>query len=337
MKRFKIFFLALALFAFLPLGARAALVVQSYAQGSVPMTYETSTVNVQKAGDVSARLADARVQLENHQRSLAMMQEYVERLHQEHNAQVIANAKADMNGKRLKNDIIAAEKAQAKKNAEYEATRAEWIAKINERERSIIADQELISELTSNTQTTVKTASCPSNSTSNGSMCACMAGYTAKGGSCVPAKDVCVQDHGISAYFNPDTQSCHYCDTADQVFDGIRCVQTVSSPAPKVLGSKDCAFGFGWNDYLGTCIAVAPGTATPKKEAVVVDQATSTVKYATALYRMNVRASGSINGKKLGTVNAKYRFEVVDDSGEWARVKYGKGDGWVKKSLVMVE
>ncbi|MFA5130390.1 MAG: SH3 domain-containing protein [Patescibacteria group bacterium] len=186
----------------------------------------------------------------------------------------------------------------------------------------------------------VTTQICPVNSKLSGSSCVCNDGYTksATSENCVSLNDLCASQYGAS-FYNSSEKVC-YCN-AGLIYDKAAnyCVVPPSIPTstPTGTNSDGCYYGFSWNDYLSACIAVAPGTVSPSDYYRMADQATTTIKYATALWRVNVRDSASTQGKKLRTVDVKYRFEILDDSGEWAKVKFGNNEGWVRKDLVTIE
>jgi hypothetical protein len=194
--------------------------------------------------------------------------------------------------------------------------------------------------------------SCPKNSLWNGTSCVCLPGYglNTSNTECITLNEWCVGKYGFSSYYNnndghcycgagyiynQNSDRCEYSRPAAAVQNVPVYSQPVSQEEPycvngKIdsLGKCVCNNGFDWNDYLGKCIALAKND----KAATIA----KTTLYAVTKTRVNMRKLPSLKGEILGITDVNIAFPILEEKNGWIHVEYDGGNGWMKKSLVII-
>jgi len=214
---------------------------------------------------------------------------------------------------------------------------------------------------------TIKTTSgCPDNSTLNGTMCVCNAGYQKSTTSnvCVSSDSVCEYGYGQS-FFDVAMSQCvcksgytmtqytgfKYCTIAsytcpvNSTLNGSQCIcnegYTVGQDKASCISLKDqCTQRYGDTVYFDStdsrCYCIVGREYDQATDTCKVSNTTSEKLILTS-YNTNIRQSASTKGKLLGTVAAKTWCDLLKDGGAWVNVKCGNKTGWMKKSLVKVQ
>lgn len=170
--------------------------------------------------------------------------------------------------------------------------------------------------------TSPTTPTCTANATWSGSNCICDTGYFTDEGLCILGQDLCVKKYGSMAFFDTVDTKCYSCPSG---FTYQSSDHSCNSIATK---PSSCGDGYGWSDYHKACIALA----RPYQE--ILDQVDLTKKFVTTRYRVNIRMSPSVNSKKIGTAEAKERYELLNELGGWVNIQYGDRVGWIRADLV---
>lgn len=86
--------------------------------------------------------------------------------------------------------------------------------------------------------------------------------------------------------------------------------------------------------YIGQKLLVKKASSS---KPTTPETGKTTTKVVNVQSSLNVRNSASTNGKILGKLNNKAKVEVVSTTGDWSKIKYGNGFGYVHSKYLKEE